>query len=1274
MISIRALLLLSVALFGDVSWAEDDMGETGLLFHLSGDKGFTADVARGDPEPSFLNDIAIIPDGAVGPGFRCPDFSQVLVYFAPGNIYAERGTLSFFWRARTPWGSTPFHIFQVPYSDHSSLDMIWLRLDYNGGGFDAFVTDVNLARVRVSHRTNELPDPSEWLHFAVTWDETVGIRFYLGGERIAQKDTSAVFFAGLDQFGMHGRLINPQTVRTELNHTRGGDVDEIRIYDRMLDDDAIASLAAGETAGTTSPFVRSLDEERFRDEWLLRYGWDRPDDPPPYLEAGTTVIRSLGIHEVYDLKQWVWKGTDGIRETTWPNVYNRSRLPGRSDYFIEPDWDCYSMSGKAVTFTLPDEPWNYLEVAGAAFGAFTFQSCDREKRKAAGTALFERPPGRELTFHRFGESRRGGRIRFENVEQETPIGEFRAFHIAPGRVPAGDPTLTYTLDSDAAPDNPSLDDLVAYIDGRFMPDERSIIVALPSGAPRNPKKCPRAENPLPVIHALVPFDFRRIRPRWSTSAFSYTWENMHGGLDGVAIDLPALDVRPTHGGLFPMNVQVRDPLWPDRALVDVSFSVKPGEPRTVFLDTRDRILPNGRSLYLVFAGAGGGFGVDDLDGTRIRLVFKDRGEAVAEHVKDRYTQVVDNWGNIAECGPNVKKLRMYDRFIRDLTDLLRVDPGHEQGRFYWSLRNPEQGWPDFEQPEPPGGAPLWAFRQVEALGLVREYVRWWIDERQVENGEFGGGLSDDGDMTNQFPGPALMGIDPDTIAGSVHRLLDAYYNEGLFTGGLPTIVTDELHAYEEGINVIPQAMLLDYGDPETVERLMETAKAYELITDINDRGERQISTGFFGGGSFSKEGVWAVAKTRYSYLILHAGMVLVEYNGHPAAKKLLLEVADGLLAHRKYDENGKGYFPELIFYPSGDDSGRTSMGYTVSLFWACWRWTGDRKYLRPILEEFDGGNYGAFSRINNSVMDFLGTREEWRADLAARVTPETPSDLLRHLAWQATGDKRYLEAYYAHQIQRGTQMQRMYTADHWWIDRVHSFSHELQRSRLGGIALMRNNLYPGHAVSWRFEPPARPESVAILIPDAATDKMTIIAHNLDNIPVTAEMTGWDIEPGRWEIVTGIDSDGDDRADRIIGTETIDFGRTRTTRLTFPPGKTAVLSLRLKKRGMLYWKRPDLGIGEGDVRVRGNKVHVTVHSLGSVDAPESTVILESPGGEVIASTAVSTLGAPLDYLPKTAEVTLTVPDGQSLEGSVVRIEPGNRVREITLMNNTVRVVP
>ena len=398
----------------------------------------------------------------------------------------------------------------------------------------------------------------------------------------------------------------------------------------------------------------------FRDEWRMRYGWNRTGDIPPPLEAQSTSVRKVEIHKVYDLKQWVWKGNDGIRETTWPYVYNRSQLLERHDYFVEPDWNCYSGSGKTVTFVLPDEPWNHIEITGGAYGSFTHLGFSKEFQKNTETPLFDRLPAQERTFHGLTNAFHGGKVRFINDFQEMPISEFSVFNVTPGKAPRGTTRLSYTLTGKAAPDNPSLDTLVNYINCRFLPDERSIMVGLPNNAPRNPRVS-QPENALPVVHILIPSDFRVQKPFWMNSSFSYTWENMYDGLDGIEIKLPALDVQPTHGEYFPLNIQVKDPIWPNRNLLDFSFSVKPGETKTLWLDTRDRMLPNGHSLYLTIAGAGQDFGPQALEGTQINLVFKDRKEARPEHEIDRFTQVVDNWGNIVECGPNVKKLEMFDR-------------------------------------------------------------------------------------------------------------------------------------------------------------------------------------------------------------------------------------------------------------------------------------------------------------------------------------------------------------------------------------------------------------------------------------------------------------------------------------------------------------------------------------------------------------------------------------------------------------------------------------
>jgi hypothetical protein len=1212
--------------------------EPGLLFYLSGDRALTADYAEGASEPNFASDVQVVADGAKGPALQC-GHTQLLSYRAPGNIYAQRGTLSFFWRSREPVGPTAFPLFRVGYADHSSWDMVWLRIDYNGQqGFDAFVTDASLARTRVSVKQPSFPEPARWTHLALAWDETRGIRFFVDGRLAAKVEGTAIFDAALDQFGPHSRIISPYQVQSAYNFVRGGDLDELRIYDRMLSDDNVAALAKGDSAGEVPPLARTLGTPQWRDEWWYRFGWNRPGDYPPPLDAPVVGIRKVEIHDVYDVKRWWWKGTDGIRETTWPGVYNRSRLAGRNDYFQLPDWDTYSTGGKEVTFSMPDEAWNQIEISGSAFGSMTLEG--------GSTPLFVRPKGQERTFHRLATPLRGQRLRFANAEQETPIGELSAYNVTSAREPLGTARLSYRLTGAAEPAYPNVKSIVGFIDGRYPTDQRALMVALPDGAPRLARK-PSATG-LPIVHVVIPSDFRDVNFNARRSDFSYTWANMPGGLDGVALDLPALKLAPTHGEWIPINVQIKDPIWPLRNLLDVSFSVKPGTPHTIWFDTRDRVLPNDRPLYFTIASASPEFDAADLEGASVRLIFKPLKDAAREHVADRFTQVRDNYAQLLEERPNTRRLDLYTRLEGDLTDLLRVDPEHRLGRAYWYDFNREQPRPPVAFAAAAQGVPLWASAQVENLRYLKRLVNWFIDERQIENGEFGGGLSDDGDLTNLWPGTAFMGVAPGKIRASLLREMEAFYAQGLFTNGLSTIQTDELHSYEEGIQVLGQSLLLDYASPTHLERAMETSLGIERVTGINTAGHRHIRSSYFSGTVIAEEGVWGWSKPS-SYLFLHPALELVEFNGSPRVRKWLLELADALLAHRKQEANGTYAIRATVEFATDKDLPQLS-DRAWPLMWGAFRWTGDRKYLQPFI---DAGPRGLPVAPGNTL-EVLPLKDQWKGAILG-----DPG--LAHFAWQVSGDTSHLERLYADQIAAAAVRQYINTEGSVWIDRVTANDAELQRARLGGVALARNSTYPGHVVSWSFERPDAEEEVAILVPEATPRHVRITAYSLGPSPVKARMTAWDVEPGTWRVTQGTE------------VRTVELERTRELDITFGPRESTDVELTLVSPGTPYWSRPDLGIAERDVRVNGSIVDVTVHSLGSVDAPAARVVARSRNGQTLATVSVPALQAPLDLRPRTAVVHLRIGRPAELAGGSVTVESSGRIPEITLRNNVVRLV-
>ncbi|MBO9546363.1 LamG-like jellyroll fold domain-containing protein [Caulobacter sp.] len=1261
--ALRLALVTTTALtLASAAYAQSD----GLLFSLSGDKGLTADRAAGMAGPIFAEGVDVVADGAAGPALRASD-DQVLAWSGPANIYAQRGTVSFFWRARTPVGRSAFPIFRVGYADHTSWDMVWLRIDWNGHGFDAFVTDTNLARTRVSFDA-PAPSPETWTHLAFAWDETQGVQLFVNGKPAARKDAKTTLDAGLFGFGPHSRVISPYQVQSAYNYRRGGDIDELKIYDHRLAETEVASLAAKTEVASPAP-RRDLSEPRWRDEWWMRYGWNRPGDLPAYLAAAATKIRKVEFADTRDLKMRMFRGADGIRETTWPGVYNRSRLAGRHDYFELPDWNVYADGGKAYDLTLPDEPWNTLEITGAAYGALSFTPTGGRQ-----TTIGARPAGQERTSTRLPAPLGAGVLRFSNTAQETPIQEIAAYNVTPGEEPKDAFKLSYQVRASAGAAYPTLTELNGFIAGRYVADERATVVALPAGAPSAPRA--KTSGPqLPLVHVLIPADFRDVAPGGSVARYSYGWENLNAGLDGLAIDLPALDVKPTHGEFFLLNIRVKDPSWPERDLLDVNVAVKPNEARTLWLDTRDRILPDGKSLYLTLAGSGGDFGPASVDGLRVRLVFKDRKAAAPEHIADRFEQARDNLSFLVEEQPNIRLYPTWTRFERDISDVLKVDPDNAVARSYWVEKNPEQPYAPFVQPEPPAGVPLWAFRQTEDLKLASRFVRWWIDNRQIANGEFGGGLSDDVDLTNQWVGLAEMGVDPEGLARSQRRMLDETYVNGMWSNGLGRIRTDELHTYEEGINAVAQGMMLQFGDPKTVERAMETARNYDRLYQVNPAGHRHPVSSYYSGDDIVRESVWEWGKP-YSYLVLHPGLLLGEYWGSAKIKQTVLELADGYLAHGKQAADGTWTFPAEIHWRTDADRG-SGFASSIHVFWAAYKWTGDEKYLRPLNGEVAKGDWSSLLLLNADVLGLANRKDSWGAKLSALAAPKASltgrggdlADYARFERWRETGDKSILADIYGREIALDSQRMHLITEGHLWSDRVNVPWSILQRSRLGGIAHNRNQYFPGNLVSWRFDRPDAAEQVAILIPQSTPKAFKAVLFNLANRPVKATLVGADVAAGRWTLSEGVDANGDDKADAPTQRSVV-LERSAGIDIVLPPGQTTVLDLALDTAWEDPSTRPDIGVGTDDLRLTKGRLTATVHSLGSKPAPAGTLVLETAVGATIASAPIPPLPSAADLTPKTVEVRLNLPAKAAPGDYRVRLKLEGDVREVTQANNLV----
>ncbi len=1185
------------------------MQPSSLLFYASG-AAFEAEQAGGQARQTFLRDVQVQPGGVTGHYFCCED-SQLLAWKAPGNIYAQRGTLSFFWRSRYPMGPTAFPIFRVGYADHSSWDCVFLRVDWSGKGFEALVTDINLSRARVAVAM-EAPAPDQWTHFAVAWDELWGLKFYLNGKLAAQEYRPGVYSAGLDQFGPHSRIISSWQVQSDYNFVRGGDICEIAIHDQMLPPDQIASLASGVLVqGAAYAENPVLSQEN----WLLRNGLT----PTPPAVPDCASVRKVEIHDAYDLKRWWWKGCDGIRETTWPGVFNRSRLKGRNDYFQLPDWDCYSLSGKSITFTVPDEPFNHVEISGSAFGRLE----RLDDHGAVLQTLMTRPAGMERTANAL-EQMRAGKLRFTNEQQEEPIGDFSLYQVSAGCAPEGIKRTVYRLGA-AAKNDPAQQELTAFIRGRYPDYERNLLFAGETGGPI--ALCGR-----PFVHIVVPYQ-----------------PDDDLGLDGVEIAF----------GRAPLGasaaVQIKDPLWYYRNLAHFVFSCEGGAKKTIFFDTRDRILPQGKCLYLTIAANSCPALEALLDGMTLTMVYKSAGEARAEHVLDRFTQVRDLYGHLTEEHPSVPELNMFNRIYADVTDLIKIAPEHKPGQYYYYDVMAKSGRgrpalmpgyrPDFTPTPVPQGVPAWAFEQIENLRYYKRLINWYIDNRQIENGELGGGLSDDGDFVATWGWLAMMGSDREKVLRAMADNLQAFYDQGLFTNGLCSIQADELHSSEEGLVTLAALLMADPSNPKWLERAMENARSIDWISGINPSGYRFIRSCYFNGSHYAADAPWDRTKPAV-YSMLTPSWMLSRFNANRQIRQYLKEMADGVLAH--YDAEKNELHTTIRFGDDHDFGPTTRAAGLRSMLQAASNQTGNPAYESMLPENQPDTDGQRPTQLGKTPKDFMPFDENGVVDKAAVAA-------------------RY------HELNFQSGIHEYYnTLGSCWIDRV-QFSHDtVACHRVGDpTGLTARAVYPMGRFGWRFQD-GDDEKVAILAPCSRRDAVRILVANISGDTVCAQLVIDDMITGRYQVVTGIDTTGSDRADAQIVRYETHLENTRQIALQFAPNATTVVELTLLKAQAPSAQRYDLGICPQDVRLYAHGMNVTVHSLGCLPTPPADIVLRDAQGNELGRETLPSLPAPNDLWPRYRDVIFNLHGIASLKGCTVEIDPENKLCEITRANNIVRL--
>jgi hypothetical protein len=607
--------------------------------------------------------------------------------------------------------------------------------------------------------------------------------------------------------------------------------------------------------------------------------------------------------------------------------------------------------------------------------------------------------------------------------------------------------------------------------------------------------------------------------------------------------------------------------------------------------------------------------------------------------------------------------------IEQCTALDPTDDLVRQYREWVFLRNLDALAPVAAPGGPPTGVPAWAWYARQAWMEARRIAEWWLDERLVPTGEFGGLVGDDTDLYQQFAD--LPYFEDDGVGARLRdaaaRLGELAQRQNL-TGGLNRNATDSLHAYEEGINHLALLARWFYGDPLYLERCMESARNMEALTIVTPDGRRHFRT-YERMGAADMQQPRAPAVDGYANpLMWHTALQVADYNNDPKALLLLREWADTWLGFMRPGEwatavevlSGKVVAAEQNRPLYG---GYRSQG---SVFLWLYAITRDARYAEPLLHYYRQGQapYPANDYLSDAFV--LGALD--------RLPAETVADLARHnaaLALYAAADSGPLvRATIGGPRPGGAEVATlsdaarwpdMYTTAHPFTDRVFpSLLTWASLSYLGGYT-RRNKFNPTIGVSWE----GFGTEYAASVLENRRDRLRVLAYSFADVPVAGRMRLWALAEGRYRLT--VRSPGSDLAPPEG--RPISVARGDAVPVTLAPGQVIEIALEQIAPAKAPTFRPDLALTRDDVVFDGAAVRALVHNLGSADARDVAIVIRDGRGRTLAEEVVPVVSAPIDLVPQVVEVVLPV-DERPRRDWVLLLDPDDALSEVYEGNNRV----
>jgi len=720
----------------------------------------------------------------------------------------------------------------------------------------------------------------------------------------------------------------------------------------------------------------------------------------------------------------------------------------------------------------------------------------------------------------------------------------------------------------------------------------------------------------------------------------------------------------------PLTIVLQDPLNARRELMRVDFAIGEGGELQPALDFADQIVPAGSRLWLTLT-----FGAPvSLDAAEVRLIEVPRGQAVPEALAYRKLLMKGIFCALSEArqwnafnrNTDLERFYQENRWglgVKELAETIaqckELGPEDDTVRCFdeWFWRRLRELPPFEPEIDDIPGAPEWAVLARQAWLTSRDVPKWWIDNRLVPTGEFGGLVGDDSDMYQNyldFPMFEAGGV-AEEIKQAAAALAELAEEENL-EAGLNRRTMDPLHAYEEGVNHEALMMAWNYGDPIYFERCLLAAKSMPALTVVTAKGHRHFKNQMCGAEDLRIDRELEVDGHAHP-LMLHPCFEVAWYNGSPRVIQFLREWADGWLEHlqpgdyatsvdvRTDETTATGQRPL-----DGGYGGQSSAHNY--LYWI----TDDISYIRPFMDFFEKGqdNWPARKFVpelwHRGALDGLA-----QMDSVLGGNPMTTAIAL--------GDKSALCDALRADIAELQRFWPMYTDTEVFTDRV--FLNAISNAAMcytGGFAT-RNKYNRTHAVSWE----GFGTDYAALVLRARRDHLKVLVHNFADAPAHGAVRLWTLDHGRYRLTLGPDADADDEADSVSRSGESELVRGDRIAIELPPRATTVLELTQLEGLDDIRDRPDLAIAAREIAIDDGALRGVVHNIGSRDVGAFDVGLLDPRGTVVETQRLGLLAAPTDLEPKRLEFSFDPIPGD-VAGWSVFVDPGNDYAEIYEGNN------